>query len=76
MPDGKGPEPSTPSPFLAASGLNSTLNPSVLIVGAGIGGITLALDLDERGLTNWLVRVAEACSCKSTGSRLHAACRS
>ncbi|BEI81549.1 hypothetical protein CcaverHIS002_0207090 [Cutaneotrichosporon cavernicola] len=28
--------------------------PSILIVGAGMGGLCLALDLDRRGLTNWM----------------------
>lgn len=42
-------------PFTAANTLNTKFIPSVLIVGAGIGGITLALDLDEAGLTNWVV---------------------
>jgi heterodisulfide reductase subunit A-like polyferredoxin len=57
MPDGKSaPATSIPrSPFASAHSINSKLNPSVLIIGAGIGGITLALDLDERGLTNWIV---------------------
>lgn len=27
--------------------------PSVFIIGAGIGGITMGLDLDSRGITNW-----------------------
>lgn len=49
------------SPFVAAKTINSLANPSVLIVGAGIGGITLALDLDDQGLTNWIVR-----ACKDT----------
>jgi len=69
MPDGKSPSPvaGVPlSPFAAASQINTLVNPSVLIVGAGIGGITLALDLDERGLTNWLVRVF-LCLQKLTG---------
>lgn len=57
MPDGakaSGPVPLLP-PFTAANTLNTKFIPSVLIVGAGIGGITLALDLDEAGLTNWIV---------------------
>ncbi|BEI94734.1 uncharacterized protein CcaverHIS019_0703150 [Cutaneotrichosporon cavernicola] len=53
MPDGATPPTRLP-PFTAAQTLNSKFIPSVLIVGAGIGGITLALDLDEAGLTNWI----------------------
>ncbi|WOO77228.1 Baeyer-Villiger monooxygenase [Vanrija pseudolonga] len=48
------------SPFVAAKTINSLANPSVLIVGAGIGGITLALDLDDQGLTNWIMIDREA----------------
>lgn len=57
MPDGtqKGSALVLPTAFSAATQINTLLNPSVLIIGAGIGGITLALDLDEKGLTNWLV---------------------
>lgn len=55
MPDGTQMPPSTRSPFTAAQTINTKFIPSVLIVGAGIGGITLALDLDEVGLTNWIV---------------------
>lgn len=61
MPDGKPVDSSRPlSPYAAAEQINTLVNPSVLIVGAGIGGITLALDLDEKGLTNWLVGVMTA----------------
>lgn len=56
MPDGATTAPQRLPPFAAAQTLNSKFIPSVLIVGAGIGGITLALDLDEAGLTNWIVR--------------------
>ncbi|BEJ17999.1 hypothetical protein CspHIS471_0702760 [Cutaneotrichosporon sp. HIS471] len=54
MPDGATPRTRLP-PFTAAQTLNSKFIPSVLIVGAGVGGITLALDLDEAGLTNWII---------------------
>ncbi|GMK54033.1 hypothetical protein CspeluHIS016_0106190 [Cutaneotrichosporon spelunceum] len=29
--------------------------PSILIVGAGMGGLCVALELDRRGLTNWMI---------------------
>jgi len=29
--------------------------PSILIIGAGIGGISLAYEFNKRGLTNWQV---------------------
>ncbi len=55
MPDGATSAPQRLPPFTAAQTLNTKFVPSVLIVGAGIGGITLALDLDEAGLTNWIM---------------------
>jgi cyclohexanone monooxygenase len=55
MPDGATSAPQRLPPFTAAQTLNTQFVPSVLIVGAGIGGITLALDLDEAGLTNWIM---------------------
>lgn len=33
--------------------INNGAGPSVLIIGAGIGGISMGLELDRRGITNW-----------------------
>ncbi|KAL1407909.1 hypothetical protein Q8F55_007345 [Vanrija albida] len=29
--------------------------PSIVIIGAGVGGLSMALELDKRGLTNWTI---------------------
>lgn len=61
MPDGASKTVGMPT-IAAANSINTLHNPSVLIIGAGIGGITLALDLDEKRLTNWIVRIFVVCA--------------